>query len=113
MGAQSHDRKKLEDFEEQKVGDGKIEILSFGGPLAMAAERFMPGQGRRLGQSKGPFIVNFKQSKEGEKPVHTYMQIDGEFYDVVAPKRVRISLCPNIPQGKIQVLVNLDKCKCK
>jgi len=111
IGAHSHDQKKLSDFEDQKIGDGKIEILSFGGPMAMAAERFMPGQGRRLGQTRGPFIVNFKQAKEGEKPIHTYMQVDGEFYDVVAPKRVRVSLCPKIPQGKINVLVNAAKRK--
>jgi len=72
----------------------------------MATERMIAGQGRRLGQAKGPFIVNFKKSADDSKPLHTYMQIDGEFYDVIAPKRVKVSACPNLPQGKIKVLVN-------
>ncbi len=77
----------------------------------MATERMIAGQGRRLGQAKGPFIVNFKKSENDKKPVHTYMQIDGEFYDVVAPKSVKVSACPKLPKGKIQVLVNSGKQK--
>lgn len=111
MGAHTHDKSPINDFAEQSIGDGKIEILAFGGPLSMAAERMIPGQGRRLGQAKGPFVVNFKKGDEKGKPIHTYMQIDGEFYDVVAPKRVRVSLCPLLPDGKIQVLENMKNKK--
>jgi len=111
LGAHNHDNTKLNDFDDQRFGDGKIEILSFGGPLAMAAERMMPGQGRRVGQAKGPFIINFKRSQDDAKPLHTYMQIDGEFYDVVAPKRVKVTLCPRIPGGKIKVMMNSAKRK--
>jgi len=111
LGAHGHDNNKLSDFEDQRFGDGKIEILSFGGPLAMASERLIPGQGRRVGQAKGPFIINFKKSNDDTKPLHTYMQIDGEFYDVVAPKRVKVSLCPRIPGGKIKVMMNAAKRK--
>ena len=111
LGAQAHDKTRLNDFEDQNFGDGKIEILAFGGPLAMATERMIPGQGRRLGQARGPFVVNFKKSDNENKPLHTYMQIDGEFYDVVAPKRVRVSLCPRLPNGKIQVMSNAAKKK--
>jgi len=111
LGAHNHDNSPIPDFDDQKVGDGKIEILAFGGPVAMATERMIAGQGRRLGQAKGPFIVNFKKSGDDKKPLHTYMQIDGEFYDVVAPKRVKVSACPRLPKGKIQVLVNSGKHK--
>lgn len=106
MGAHGHDKAKLNDFDDQRFGDGKIEILSFGGPLQMALERSMPGQGRRVGQAKGPFIINFKKSQDNHKPLHTYMQIDGEFYHVVAPKCVKVTLCPRIPNGKIKVMMN-------
>jgi len=106
LGAHNHDSSPLPDFDDQKVGDGKIEILAFGGPIAMATERMIAGQGRRLGQAKGPFIVNFKKSEDDSKPLHTYMQVDGEFYDVVAPKRVKVASCPRLPNGKIKVLVN-------
>ena len=111
LGAHNHDNTKMNDFDDQRFGDGKIEILSFGGPLAMASERLMPGQGRRVGQAKGPFIINFKRSQDDAKPLHTYMQIDGEFYDVVAPKRVKVTLCPRIPGGKIKVMMNSAKRK--
>jgi diacylglycerol kinase (ATP) len=104
----AHDDKidTLEDFGDQRFGDGKIEILTFAGPMSLATERILKGQGRRIGQAKGPFVINFKKSENANKPLHTYMQVDGEFYDVVAPKRVKISLCPKIPNGKIKVMLN-------
>jgi hypothetical protein len=99
------------DFEDQRFGDGKLELLGFKGPFALAMERFMHGQGWRLGQVKGPFVLNFKQSADEAKPLHTYMQIDGEFFDVIAPKSVRVSLCKDIPKGKIKVMLNSDSRK--
>lgn len=74
-------------------------------------ERFTHGQGWRLGQVKGPFKIAFKQSQDPEKPIHTYMQIDGEFYDVIAPRSVRVSLSQDIGRGKIKVMVNSESRK--
>ena len=74
----------------------------------MAMERFAHGQGWRLGQVKGPFVITFRQSTDHLKPIHTYMQIDGEFYDVVAPKSVRVSLSKDIGRGKVKVMVNSE-----
>ena len=69
-------------------------------------ERYIHGRGWRLGQVQGPFTLNFKCNKNEVKPLHSYMQIDGEYYDVVAPKCVRVSLCKALPGGKIKVMVN-------
>jgi len=103
----------ISDFEDQKFGDGKVELIGFMGPWSLAIERIIPGQGWRLGQVKGPFVVNFRQSPDPSKPVHTYMQIDGEFYDVIAPKSVTVNLTKEIPRGKIRVMRNSETIKQK
>jgi len=106
VGVTDHAKSSLPDFDDQKFGDGKLELIGFMGPVALAMERVFPGQGWRLGQVKGPFVVNFKQSPDETKPVHTYMQVDGEFFDVIAPKCVRVSLSKDLPNGKIKVMMN-------
>ena len=103
-----HQKSSVPDFEDQRVGDGKVELIGFMGSWSLALERFLPGQGWRLGQVQGPFVVNFRQSPDPGKPVHTYMQIDGEFYDVIAPKSVKVSLTKDIPRGKIKVMFNSE-----
>lgn len=100
-----HLNKTLEDFHEQSFGDGKLEILSYSGPLALGLERLVPGQGKRIGQTDGPFALNFKRSENIGKPLKTYMNIDGEYFQVLAPKSVKITLSKNIPNGKVKVLV--------
>ena len=97
--------KTLGDFQEQSFGDGKLEILSFSGPLALGMERLLPGRGKRIGQTEGPFQLNFKRSETPGKPLKTYMNIDGEYFKVLAPKCVRLSLSKDIPKGKVKMLV--------
>jgi diacylglycerol kinase (ATP) len=104
VGALDHQKKLLQDFGDQKTGDGKLEIISFSGPVSLAMERFFKGQGRRVGQTSGPFAINFNKSQDEKKPITTYIQIDGEFFQLVSPKVVRLELTKDIPNGKIRVL---------
>ncbi len=97
--------KTLEDFPDQNFGDGKLEILSFDGPLDLGAERFRPGRGKRLGQTGGPFQLNFQRSENKDKPLKTYFNIDGEYFKVLAPKNVKFTLTKDIPKGKVKMLV--------
>lgn len=39
------------------------------------------------------------------------MQIDGEYFSVVAPKKVKIESTKDIKNGKVKILVNKDKTK--
>lgn len=111
VGVVNHEKGIIPDFDDQRFGDDKLEILGFTGPWSLAMERFSHGQGWRLGQVKGPFVITFRQSENHQKPIHTYMQIDGEFYDVVAPKTVRVSLTKDIARGKVKVMVNAESRK--
>jgi len=114
IGVTDPQKVPISGFEEQKFGDGKVELIGFMGSWNLAMERILPGQGWRLGQVQGPFVVNFRQSPDANKPpVHTYMQIDGEFYDVVAPKAVKVCLARDIPRGKIKVMLNSEAKKQK
>jgi len=79
--------------------------LSFGGPLSLGMERILPGRGKRIGQTEGPFLLNFKRSEVLGQPLKTYMNIDGEYFKVLAPKSVKLSLSKDIPRGKVEMLV--------
>jgi len=105
-GVTDHENRPIKDFNDQMFGDGKLEIISFNGPLALALERFVKGQGRRVGQAEGPFALNFKRSEDPNKPLNTYAQIDGEFFELIAPKCVKICSARDIPNGKVRVLKN-------
>lgn len=108
-GATPYEPKKVMEFPDQKFGDSKLEMISFSGPVALATERFIHGQGRRVGQVEGPFVFNFKRNDDTTKPLSTYMQIDGEYFQLLAPKCVHIRLASSLPNGKVKVLVNSAK----
>lgn len=109
VGVTDAANRTLPDFPEQSFGDGKLEILSFDGPLSLGLERMIPGQGKRVGQTEGPFALNFKRSDHLGKQLKTYMNIDGEYFQVIAPKSVRITRARDIPGGKVKVLVRHDR----
>lgn len=109
LGVTDHAKKTLVDFPDQNFGDSKLEMISFSGPGSLAMERFIHGQGRRVGQVKGPFAFNFKRNNDVSKPLSTYMQIDGEYFQLLAPKNVQINLAKSLPNGKVKVLVNSAK----
>lgn len=90
----------------QDMGDGEIEFLSFTGNLRFGVlERLLTGGGKRVAQGTGPFLISFKQSEDPvNKPLVTYAQVDGEYMQLVNPLFFKISLTPDLPQGKIHTL---------
>ncbi len=95
----------VKDFGNQKFGDGKLEFVTFESGTKIGLERIIPGQAKRIAQGSGPFIMRFKHSDSEGSAVRTYFQVDGEFYQVISPKSVKIRLCKEIPKGKIKVLM--------
>ena len=100
IGTVDENKKKYADFKGQSFGDGAIEILSFGGPLSLGMERSLKGRASRLWQTKKPFVINFEHKSE-EKPLSTYFQIDGEYFNVIAPKSATVTKCAEVPKIKI------------
>ena len=66
-------------------------------------ERTFGGFARKVSQSSGPFVFNFKKYSSATKH-RTYLQIDGEFIRFTAPKKVTITKSSMVPHGKIKVL---------
>ena len=55
---------------------------------------------------KGPFEIIFKEFfNDGNKPVYTDFQIDGEFMRLMRPRSLTIQHSPDLPGGKIKILV--------
>lgn len=111
VGIVGKDGKKISDFGQQSFGDGIIEMISFASQTALAKERFIKGCGRRLGQGKGPYVIDFKSQDPKGKNLKTYMQIDGEYYRIEKPKRIIVRPCSSLPNGKVKVMVKPKKIK--
>eukprot|EP01053_Blabericola_migrator_P002329 Blabericola_migrator_1__2328@NODE_164_length_12331_cov_134_122880_g142_i0_p7_GENE_NODE_164_length_12331_cov_134_122880_g142_i0NODE_164_length_12331_cov_134_122880_g142_i0_p7_ORF_typecomplete_len292_score37_25DAGK_acc/PF00609_19/7_2e27_NODE_164_length_12331_cov_134_122880_g142_i027913666 len=73
----------------QIMGDQKIEWVTFSGVASMGAEQLMEGHGRRLHQGSGPYLLEFAPDLDLDERV--YFQIDGEFYQMTQPRRLRLS----------------------
>lgn len=91
-------------FESQSFGDGKIEFLTYYSIFGIAQERLIHGMGKRVAQGTGPYLIKFKERDERNQPIKTYFQIDGEYYQVISPKYIKLSLSKDLPQGKIRVM---------
>eukprot|EP01017_Pseudomicrothorax_dubius_P006532 TRINITY_DN11882_c0_g1_i5.p1 TRINITY_DN11882_c0_g1~~TRINITY_DN11882_c0_g1_i5.p1 ORF type:complete len:491 (+),score=82.96 TRINITY_DN11882_c0_g1_i5:70-1542(+) len=99
------DGKPLPDqWTDASFGDGKVEFICFKGPFSMVLERVLKNQARRLGQGGGPFEFKFKNLNQNGAPVTTYLNIDGEYFQLIAPEKIRVSLTTDIPHGKIKIL---------
>lgn len=83
-------------WEKQSPSDGKLETLTFVGKMSLGLEQIKctQGQGRKLEQSAGPYIIQFNETDK-----KCYFQIDGEYYYLEKPKKITIKLwdqCKNI-----------------
>ncbi|EGR28292.1 hypothetical protein IMG5_179490 [Ichthyophthirius multifiliis] len=114
LALQKNNNKPIKDtFQEQNFGDGKIEFLSFYSINSIGMERIIKGQAHRVGQGGGPFILRFNKENNNKQPIVTYFQIDGEYYQVVSPKCIKISKCKQLPRGKIKVMVESSSVQTK
>jgi diacylglycerol kinase (ATP) len=77
---------------DQEMGDGKIEILTYLTMAGLAGEqlgdKLFGGNAHRIGQSRGPLSILFHKSSEPIRKL--YMQIDGEYYAVEGLEKVEI-----------------------
>ena len=87
-------------WQEQSPKDGKLEFVIFKGEFDLGLEQIIAGRAQKLLQSQGPFTLNFNELPENRR---VYMQIDGEYFYAVKPKRIVINLSEI--SEKVQVLV--------
>jgi len=84
----------------QDVGDGRLEIVSYGTELSAAIDAvngtlWTPGRGsgQRLASAEGPFKIAFKPSELANytcEDSRMYLQVDGEFFIAHEPEEIKI-----------------------
>jgi diacylglycerol kinase (ATP) len=79
-------------FQAQNLGDHKLEILSYQNLVGLSLEQskssVIGGNGCRVGQASGPFVLKFRSDLG---PKRTYLQIDGEFFTLDKSESITIS----------------------
>ena len=96
-------------FKKQYSDDRKIEFITYNHGMDMGLDRVSRGNAKKIHQGKGPFVFTFKKilSKAQKKKLNkVYINIDGEFYHLVQPKQIVISLNDKISNGQIKFLKN-------
>ena len=80
---------KRREWDVQSPCDNKIELLGFAGKMSLGLEQIKctQGQAKRIAQGLGPFNIDF-----AENDSKSYLQIDGEYFYLENPKKVRIEL---------------------
>ena len=94
---------------DQSSNDRKIEFITYNHGMDMGLDRVSRGNARKIHQGSGPFVFTFKNilSKAQKKKLNkVYINIDGEFYHLVQPKQIVISLNDKICNGQIKFLKN-------
>jgi diacylglycerol kinase (ATP) len=79
----------------QSFSDEQIEILTAASVFDFIKMKLGLSPMQRLFQGKGPFGIAFKQTE-----VKTYMQVDGEYFQLYRPREARIRF-----DGQVRVLV--------
>ena len=99
----------LKSFKNQLSDDRKIEFITYNHGMDMGLERVSKGNAKKIHQGKGPFIFTFKKilSKAQKRKLNkVYINIDGEFYHLVQPKQIVISINDKMCKGQIKFLKN-------
>ena len=99
----------LQSFDHQLSNDRKIEFITYNHGMDMGLDRVARGNAKKIHQGAGPFVFTFKKilSKAQKKKLNkVYINIDGEFYHLVQPKQIVISLNDKICNGQIKFLKN-------
>ena len=92
--------KKGKQYREQRVDDGRIEVVSYMNELSVLFERCMH-MAQRVAQGKGPFKINIKKPDPKDS---NYIHINGEPYKVDGLREIVIEPSASFPNGKIKVL---------
>ena len=96
-------------FHKQSSNDRNIEFITYGHGMDMGLDRVTGGKAKKIYQGSGPFFFTFKKilSKAQKRKLNkVYINIDGEFYHLVQPKQIYISLNDKICNGQIKFLKN-------
>ena len=92
---------------QQSFNDQKLEFFTYDSGLTVGMEKVVTGLADKVYSGEGPILISFKETpahSEKDKKNRIYMNIDGEFFNVVKPISLRVRLNNKILNGQIPFL---------
>lgn len=92
---------------QQSFNDQKLEFFTYDSGLTIGMEKVVTGLADKVYSGEGPILITFKDTpshNDKDKKNRIYMNIDGEFFNVVKPLSLRVRLNTKILNGQIPFL---------
>ena len=112
---QKQDKKKYEekikkmDSQIQKFDDKQLEVFTFDNGLETGFEKVRSGHAKKLYHGRGPMEIKFLDTpgyKKGDTKDRIYLNVDGEYFHIVRPIKLKIDISRNLCGGQLPFLVN-------
>lgn len=92
----------------QSYNDGKLEFFTYENGFTIGLEKVLrSGLADKIYQGEGPILITFKETpsyNKDDKENRIYLNLDGEYFNIVKPVSLRIRLNEKIFNGKIPFL---------
>ena len=94
---------------EQRLDDHQLEFFTYSNGLVTGMERMIRGLADKLYHGRGPIVMKFKQmnnniNSDNDKYHRIYLNVDGEYFQLVKPVQMRIQLARELCNGSIPFL---------
>ena len=96
----------------QQFNDRHLEFFTYDSGLTLGFEKVVTGLADKVYSGPGPLLLTFKDTpsySNKDRTNRVYMNIDGEFYNLIKPKTLRIRNNTKIFDGQIPFLKNNNK----
>ena len=92
---------------EQRLDDHQLEFFTYSNGLVTGMERMIRGLADKLYHGRGPIVMKFKQienTNDNDRYHRIYLNVDGEYFQLVKPVKMRIQLARELCNGSIPFL---------
>ena len=103
--------KKLTDMaiSQQRYDDKKLEVFTFDNGVKTGLEKVYRGLAKKIYHGRGPMEVKFfdtpKYVKKEDTGNRIYLNVDGEYFQIVKPKLLRLELNRDFCEGQLNFLI--------
>ncbi len=93
----------------QKIDDKKLEFFTYDNGFESGIDKIIGGMANKLYHGCGPVLIKFKDiTPLNDKKDRIYLNVDGDYYNIVKPISLKIQLDKSICNGQIPFLVNIS-----
>lgn len=112
------DQNKKKEFEQklklmysnkQMLDDKKLEFFIYENGIKTGLERVFRGLAKKLYHGAGPIMMKFNDIddlNDKDRKNRIYLNVDGEFFNLVKPLSIKIQLDKSLCNGQIMFLIN-------